>query len=264
MAGFQNYNIAMSTTIAKELKSENLELLHQYQQSPSHQLRNQLVKLNVGLVRKEVYHWLNRCTETYDDLLQVGCIGLIRAIERFDICKGRAFSSFATPYIRGEIQHYLRDKSPSVRIPRNWLAMDRQATKVIQDLRAKLKRKPTDLEVASALNISLDQWHEIQLACRNRAPLSLDAPVQDEADGATCLGELVPDSHYRSFQLAQEDQIRLQQALAKLEEGTRKVLEFVFLCDLTQKETAERMGISAVTVSRRVKKGLKSLQKIME
>ncbi|NEQ77747.1 MAG: RNA polymerase sigma factor SigF [Okeania sp. SIO2C9] len=254
----------MSTTITKELKSENLELLRQYQQSPSHHLRNQLVKLNVGLVRKEVYHWLNRCTETYDDLLQVGCIGLIRAIERFDISKGRAFSSFATPYIRGEIQHYLRDKSPSVRIPRNWLAMDRQATKVIQYLRVKLRRKPTDLEVASALDISLEQWQEIQLACRNRAPLSLDAPVQDETNGTTCLGELVPDTQYRSFQLAQEDQIRLQQGLAKLEEGTRKVLEFVFLCDLTQKETAERMGISAVTVSRRIKKGLKSLQKIMQ
>ena len=78
------------------------------------------------------------------------------------------------------------------------------------------------------------------------------------------MGELVQDSQYRSFQLAQEDQIRLQQALSKLEGGTRKVLEFVFLCDLTQKETAERMGISAVTVSRRVKKGLKSLQKIMQ
>lgn len=264
MVGSENHNIAMSITLTKELKSENLELLRQYQQSHSTQLRNQLVKLNIGLVRKEVYHWLNRCTETYDDLLQVGCIGLIRAIERFDISKGRAFSSFATPYIRGEIQHYLRDKSPSVRIPRNWLALDRQATKIVQDLRVQLKRKPTDLEVASALNISLEQWQEIQLACRNRAPLSLDAPVQDqEDDGATCLGELVPDTHYRSFQLAQEDQIRLQQALAKLEDGTRKVLEFVFLCDLTQKETAERMGISAVTVSRRVKKGLKSLQKIM-
>lgn len=263
MEGSQNQNIPMSTTITQELKTENLELLRQYQQSHSTHLRNQLVKLNIGLVRKEVYHWLNNCTETYDDLLQVGCIGLIRAIERFDISKGRAFSSFATPYIRGEIQHYLRDKSPSVRIPRNWLAIDRQATKVVQDLREKLKRKPTDLEVASALDISLEEWQEIQLACRNRAPLSLDAPVQDEDEGATCLGELVPDTQYRSFQLAQEDQIRLQQALAKLEEGTRKVLEFVFLCDLTQKETAERMGISAVTVSRRVKKGLKCLQKIM-
>ncbi|MGK7923029.1 MAG: RNA polymerase sigma factor SigF [Trichodesmium sp.] len=254
----------MSTTITQEIKSENFELLYQYQHSPSHQLRNKLVKLNIGLVRKEVYHWLNKCTETYDDLLQVGCIGLIRAIERFDISKGRAFSSFATPYIRGEIQHYLRDKSPSVRIPRNWLVLDRQATKIIPELTMKLQRKPTEIEVADALGISLEQWHEIQLACRNRAPLSLDAPVQDEANGTTCLGELVPDSQYRSFQLAQEDQIRLQQALAKLEEGTRKVLEFVFLCDLTQKETAERMGISAVTVSRRVKKGLKSLQKIME
>ena len=124
--------------------------------------------------------------------------------------------------------------------------------------------KRQDLEIASALNISLDRWHEVELACRNRTPLSLDTPVQDEAHGSTCLGELVQDSQYRSFQLAQEDQIRLQQALSKLEGGTRKVLEFVFLCDLTQKETAERMGISAVTVSRRVKKGLKSLQKIMQ
>ena len=134
----------MSTTITQELKIENQELLRQYQQFPSHQLRNQLVKLNVGLVRKEVYLWLNRCQETYDDLLQVGCIGLIRAIERFDLSKGRAFSSFAIPYIRGEIQHYLRDKSPSLRIPRNWLAIDRQAMKVRQDLRMKLKRQPTD------------------------------------------------------------------------------------------------------------------------
>ncbi len=93
--------------------------------------------------------------------------------------------------------------------------------------------------------------------------MSLDAPVQDDEEGAASLGELVPDAGYRSFQLAQEDQIRLQLALGKLEDGTRKVLEFVFLHDLTQKETAERMGISSVTVSRRVKKGLTSLKKLM-
>jgi len=74
---------------------------------------------------------------------------------------------------------------------------------------------------------------------------------------------LVPDSKYRSFQLAQEDQIRVQQALAMLEQRTREILEFVFLYDLTQKETAERLGISAVTVSRRVKKGLDLLKEIM-
>lgn len=254
----------MSTTLTKNLKNESMELLRVYEQSPSNQIRNKLVKLNIGLVRKEVHHWLNKCSETYDDLLQVGCIGLIRAIDRFDLSKGRAFSSFATPYIRGEIQHYLRDKSPSVRIPRNWLAMERQAAKLKQELRQQLKCKPTELEVAEALGISLKEWQEIQLACRNKSPLSLDAPVQyDEEEGATSLGELVPDNQYRSFQLAQEDRIRLQQALGKLEDGTRKVLEFVFLCDLTQKETAEKMGISSVTVSRRVKKGLNCLKEMM-
>ncbi|MGL4377301.1 MAG: RNA polymerase sigma factor SigF [Microcoleaceae cyanobacterium] len=253
----------MSTTITNELKSECFQLLREYQREPSKELRNQLVELNIGLVRKEVHHWIHQCTESYDDLLQVGCIGLIRAIERFDMSKGNAFSSFAIPYIRGEIQHYLRDKSPSLRVPRQWLELERQAVGVIQQLQMKLKRQPTDMEVATELQIPLAQWQEVKLACRNRAPLSLDAPVSDEEEGTTSLGELVPDSRYRSFQLAQEDQIRLQQALATLEDQTRKILEFVFLYDLTQKETAERMGISAVTVSRRVKKGLDVLKEMM-
>ncbi len=253
----------MPTQVINYPRSESLELLRQYQQSPSKDVRNRIVQLNIGLVRKEVHHWVNQCTESYEDLLQVGCIGLIRAIERFDLSKGHAFSSFAIPYIRGEIQHYLRDKSPCVRVPRQWLALERQSLKVIQQLHLQFKRHPTDAEVAEALGISVNEWNEVKLACRNRSLLSLDAPIQDDEDGTTCLGELVPDSRYRSFQLAQEDQIRLQQALAKLEDGTRKVLEFVFLYDLTQKETAERLGISSVTVSRRVKKGLSSLQKLM-
>lgn len=254
---------AMSTTVPNELKSENLQLLREYQVSGSNEIRNQLVKLNIGLVRKEVYHWLNQCSESYDDLLQVGCIGLIRAIERFDLSKGHAFSSFAIPYIRGEIQHYLRDKSPSVRVPRHWLSLERKSVATIKDLQVQFNRKPTDAEVAAVLEVSVEEWQEIKLAHLNRSPLSLDAPVQDEDEGATCLGELVPDSKYRSFQLAQEDQIRVQQALAMLEKRTREILEFVFLYDLTQKETAERLGISAVTVSRRVKKGLDLLKEIM-
>lgn len=248
---------------ATELKSESLQLLREYQKSPSSKVRNQLVQINLGLVRKEAHHWINQCTESYEDLLQVGCIGLIRAIERFDMSKGHAFSSFAIPYIRGEIQHYLRDKSPSVRIPRRWQALQRQAVWVIREMQAQSNRYPTDAEIALALEISLTEWQEIKLACQNRAPLSLDAPVRDEEEGSTSLGDLVPDSQYRSFQLAQEDRIRVQQALVQLEKRTREILEFVFLQDLTQKETAERLGISAVTVSRRVKKGLESLQTLL-
>jgi RNA polymerase sigma-B factor len=253
----------MQTTAASELKSESLQLLREYQKNPSAQLRNQLVQLNLGLVRREAHHWINQCTENYEDLLQVGCIGLIRAIERFDMSKGHAFSSFAIPYIRGEIQHYLRDRGSSVRIPRRWQALQKQAAWTIQNLQTQLNRQPTDAEVAAELEISTSEWQEIKLALKNRAPLSLDAPVRDEEEGSASLGELVPDNRYRSFQLAQEDQIRLQQALLQLENRTREILEFVFLYDLTQKETAERLGISAVTVSRRVKKGLDLLKKSM-
>ena len=85
----------MLTTANCELKSESLQLLRAYQQSPCPQVRNQLVELNIGLVRKEAHHWIHQCTECYEDLLQVGSIGLIRAIERFDMSKGHAFSSFA-------------------------------------------------------------------------------------------------------------------------------------------------------------------------
>lgn len=254
----------MSTATSYELKSESLALLREYQTSASPHVRNQLVELNFGLVRREAHHWINQCTESYEDLLQVGSIGLIRAIERFDIAKGHAFSSFAIPYIRGEIQHYLRDKSQSVRIPRRWQALQRKAIWVMRDLQAKLHRLPTDEEIAIALDIPVEEWHEIKLASQNRALLSLDAPIRDEENGTSSLAELVPDSRYRSFQLAQEDRLRLQQALTQLEKRTRQILEFVFLYDLTQKETAERLGISAVTVSRRVKKGLETLQGMMD
>lgn len=253
----------MSTTLSHSLKNDSLQLLREYQKTASAAVRNQLVELNFGLVRKEAHYWSNQCSESYEDLLQVGCLGLIRAIERFELGKGHAFSSFALPYIRGEIQHYLRDRGSSVRIPRRWLTLQRQAQTVAREMQAKLNRQPSDAELAKHLGISSEEWQEIKLACQNRAPLSLDTPMGDEEEGSTSLGELVPDPRYRSFQLAQEDQIRLQQALVQLEKRTREILEFVFLHDLTQKEVAERLDISVVTVSRRVKKGLDSLKQLM-
>ena len=246
-----------------DVKQESATLLRAYQQSPSASIRNQVVTLNYGLVRKEAYYWNNQCTESYDDLLQVGCLGLIRAIEKFELSKGIAFSSFAIPYIRGEIQHYLRDKGVMVRIPRRWLALQQQAVGVTRQLQQKHNRQPTDLEIATALEITITQWQEVKLAWTNRSPLSLDTPAQDSDEDSALLGDTVPDGQYSSFQLAQEDQLRLQEALVQLEQRTHEILKFVFLYDLTQKEVAEHLGISVVTVSRRVKQGLASLKKLM-
>lgn len=247
----------------KALKGRSLETLRIYQKDRSLQLRNHLVQLNIGLVRQEAHRWLRYSGETFDDLMQVGSLGLINAIERFDIEKGYAFSSFAIPYIRGEIQHYLRDKGTTVRIPRKLQVLQSQSTHAIRHLRDELNRKPSDREIADRLGITIEEWQQVKLASSNRQILSLDAPIKGNDDGMSSLGDLLPDTGYRSFQLAQEDRIRLQQALAQLEKRTREVVEFVFLYDLTQKEAAEKLGISSVTVSRRIRKGLRHLQTIM-
>lgn len=249
------------TTLDNDTKVQSLNLLQAYQASGDVSTRNQIAKLNFGLVRKEAHHWCRQCNENYEDLIQVGSIGLLRAVERFDPQKGHAFSSFAIPYIRGEIQHYLRDKSSSVRIPRRWVELRQQALSFARRIQEQEQRHPTEAEIATHLGISDFDWQEIKLAHQNRDPISLDVTVNQNDDGTSCLGDLVPDSQYRSFQLAQEDQIRIHNALAQLEEKTRQVLEFVFLYDLTQKETADRLGISVVTVSRHMKKGIGILKK---
>lgn len=246
-----------------EYKLENEQLFASYAESQDLKIRNRILELNIGLVRREVRHWLNQCQESYDDLLQVGCIGLIRAIERYKLEKGFAFSSFAIPYIRGEIQHYLRDKGYSIRIPRRCLELKHQSNRIVRELRSRLNRQPTDQEIAKELGVSLEEWHDVKLAHQNREPISLDLNTNDD-DERNSLGDCLTDNQYRSFQLAQEDKIRLQNALAQLEEGTRKVLEFVFLQDLTQKETADLLGISVITVSRRIKKGIVKMRNLIK
>ncbi|HAC62442.1 MAG TPA: RNA polymerase subunit sigma, partial [Cyanothece sp. UBA12306] len=150
-----------------------------------------------------------------------------------------------------------------VRIPRRWLELGQQANNIKQQFQSQFNRQPTDSEISQILEIPLKQWQEIKLAFQNREPISLDLKVGNNNEGQTSLGDLVPDLNYRSFQLSQEDQWRLQQGLAQLEDRTRRILEFVFLKDLTQRETAEHLGISVVTVSRRLKKGLEILKKTM-
>ncbi len=245
-----------------EIKQQTLELLNAYQTSGLPYLKDRIVRLNLGLARREAHYWANQCQENYEDLLQVGSIGLVSAIDRFDLAKGYAFSTFALPYIRGEIQHYLRDKSSVVRVPRRWLEMLHKSASVNQQFQAEYQRLPSDAEMAAALDISVSEWQEVRLAQQNRRAISLDCPTGD--DEGHCMMDILPDHGYRSFQLADEDRQRLRQGLITLEQHTRQIIEFVFFYDLTQKEVAERMNISVITVSRHVKKGVGSLKSFFQ
>ncbi|MGJ3251335.1 MAG: RNA polymerase sigma factor SigF [Elainellaceae cyanobacterium] len=247
------------TATKSSLRSHSMELLMAYHQNPSLKVRNQLVRMNAGLVRKIAHRVSHQCVEPYEDLEQIGYIGLIRAIERFNPGQGCAFSSFAVPYIRGEMLHFLRDRGSAVKVPRRWQDLQKEGQKVRVQLSKDLERQPTDQEVADKIGISQDEWREIKLAVRNRLPLSLDATVCHQIDSPITLGDTLTDANYQTLQWLEEDRQLLQRALNQLEDKTRAAIEFVFFSDMSRKEVAERIGVSPMTVTRRIQRGLEQM-----
>ncbi|MBD2088393.1 RNA polymerase sigma factor SigF [Microcoleus sp. FACHB-1515] len=251
-------------TAPHSLRSHALDLLIEYQQNPSIQLRNRLVSLNAGLVRKLAHRLSHQCAEPYEDLEQIGYLGLIRAIERFDPAQGCAFSSFAVPYIRGEILHYLRDRSSAVKLPRRWQELHKASEKARGELVKTLGRPPQDAEIAAAINLSPQEWSQLKIAMKNRSPLSLDATVSQSIDSTVTLGEILPDTHHQALQRLEEDSQQLHRALSQLEDKTRAAIEFVFFSGLTRKETAARIGVSPMTVTRRIQRGLDQMMAMLQ
>lgn len=246
------------------LRSRGMELLVSYHHNPSLRLRNQLVQMNAGLVRKIAHRVSHQCAEPYEDLEQIGYLGLIRAIERFNPNQGCAFSSFAVPYIRGEMLHFLRDRSGTVKIPRRWQQLNKEGQKVRETLAAEYGRQPSDDEIATELGVSVNEWRECKLATKNRLPLSLDATISQQIDSPMTLGDTLPDMHYQTLQHLEEDRQQLQRAMNQLEDKTRQAIEYVFLNDLSRKEVAERIGVSPMTVTRRIHRGIQQMVSVLQ
>lgn len=245
-------------------RSHGLELLVSYHQNPTVALRNQLVRLNVGLVRKIAHRLSHQCAEPYEDLEQIGYLGLIRAIERFDPTHGCAFSSFAVPYIRGEMLHFLRDRSGAVKIPRRWQDLQKQGQRIRERLTKTLDRQPTDREIAEEVGVSLTEWQDIKLSSQNRSLLSLDATIGNQTDSTVTLGETLPDVHAQLLQRGEEERHQVQTALSQLESKTRAAIELVYYSDLSRKEVSERIGVSPMTVTRRIQRGVQQIVTLLQ
>jgi RNA polymerase sigma-B factor len=241
-----------------------MELLRLYHQKPSIELRNKLVKLHTGLVRKMAHKFSHQCNEPYEDLEQIGYFGLIRAIERFDPSQGYAFSSFAVPYIRGEMLHFLRDRSTLLKIPRRWQELYNEGQKVRKELAEILGRPPKDSEIAKQLKVSVQEWQETKLAAQNRMPLSLDATVVNYIDCQITLGEALPCPRSAAQQQQQEERQQLQGAINMLEEKPRMAVELVFLKELSRKDAAKKIGTSPMTVTRYLQKGINDLMSMLQ
>lgn len=245
-------------------RSMGIALLVSYYQNPTVALRNKLVRLNAGLVRKIAHRMSYQCAEPFEDLEQIGYMGLIRAIERFDPNHGCAFSSFAVPYIRGEILHYLRDRGSSVKVPRRWQELQKRGQKVREQLTANLGRTPKEDEIAQALGVSMQEWQDIRLSNQNRSLLSLDATATQQNDSSLTLVETLADSHYQTLQIWEEDRQQLQSALNQLEEKTRTAIEYVYYHGMSRQEVSERIGVSPMTVTRRIHRGISQMVALLQ
>jgi RNA polymerase sigma-B factor len=206
----------------------------------------------------------HQCNEPYEDLEQIGYFGLIRAIERFNPTQGYAFSSFAVPYIRGEMLHFLRDRSSLLKIPRRWQELYNEGQKVRKELSITLGRPPKDIEIANILQVSLQEWQETKLAAQNRLPLSLDATVVHYVDCQITLGEALPCPRSVAFQQQEEERQQLQGAINMLEEKPRMAVEMVFLKELSRKDAAKKIGTSPMTVTRYLQKGVQDLISMLQ
>ena len=250
------------STVIEGLSS--VELLAVYVRNPSLKVRNKLVEINVGLVRQVAHRYARQCNEPYEDLEQIGYLGLIRAIERFNPQHGYAFSSFAIPYIRGEVLHYLRDKSTTMRIPRRWQELYTKGKKLRKQLVISLGRQPKEKEIAQALEITTEEWYECLLAQKNRLIVSLDAKLGQSVEGQLSFAETLADPKITLQQKQAEERLQLQRALNQLETKTQIAIEYVFLKEIPRKEAAQKIGISPMTVTRHLKKGIEQLAVLME
>jgi RNA polymerase sigma-B factor len=249
---------------ASQRTAESMTLLISHHQQPNVRVRNKLVLLNAGLVRQVAHRISRQCVETYQDLEQIGYLGLIRAIERFNPYQGCAFSSFAVPYIRGEILHFLRDRSNVVKIPRRWQELQREGEKMSQHLMLILDRKPTDFEIADALQITVQEWRETKSAERNRQTLSLDATVGQMLDYPVTLGDSLPDTRDRDRQFMEEERQQLASMIDQLDAKTQQAIEYVYIKGMPRKEAAKKIGVSPMTVTRHLQRGVKQLSAMLE
>ncbi|MFF1443505.1 RNA polymerase sigma factor SigF [Streptomyces sp. NPDC058295] len=228
--------------------------------TPEHQYaRNTLIEMNMSLVRFAAGRFRNRGgADGMEDIVQVGVIGLIKAIDRFEISREVEFTSFAIPYIVGEIKRFFRDTSWSVHVPRRLQEARVQLAKATEELQSRMGRTPTVKELAELMDLTEEEVIEARVASNGYNSASLDATIGGGPDGETALADFL-GSDDAAMELV-EDFHTLAPLLAQLDERERHILHWRFVEELTQAQIGERLGCSQMHVSRLLSGTLKRLR----
>ena len=224
---------------------------------PAHRRpRDELVSLHLPLVDHCARRFLNR-GEPYDDLVQVGTIGLIKAVDRFDAERGVEFSTYATPTIIGEIKRHFRDKGWAIRVPRRLQELRIAMTAANADLSQQLGRSATPTELAERLGTTVEEVLECIESGNAYATLSLDAGDHGDdgvASMLNTLGEVDPSLEHVEVRES------IRPLLAVLPEREKRILLLRFFQNMTQSQIAEEIGVSQMHVSRLLNRTLAQLR----
>lgn len=231
----------------------DLELLHAYHRERDCAARDELIERYLPLVRALAARYLNR-GEQLDDLVQVGSIGLINAIDRFDLERGVSLPTYAVPYVVGEIRRYFRDKGWAVRVPRRLQELTLRLSDLLDELSRQLGRSPTIGELAQAAETDVEEVLEALESGSAYRALSLSSGAESEemreADRISSLGEV--EGGYETI----EDRAIIAEGLEALDEREQQIVHLRFYGEMTQSQIAERIGISQMHVSRLLRRAL--------
>ena len=237
---------------APVVRASDSELLRRYHEQGDISARQELIERHIDFVRRLAQRYARR-GEQLEDLTQVGCVGLIKAIDRFDGAFGASLTTYAAPNILGEIKRHFRDRGWSVRVPREIQELNVKLTKTIDELTTKLGRSPKVEELAEATGTTVEQVLEALESSSAYSALSLsESPDPDEEGGGpiATLGD--EDEGYERSEV----RMTLATGIQHLPARERSILHLRFFEGLTQSEIAERVGISQMHVSRLIRNSL--------
>ena len=248
----------VNTANIKVLDNEEMTKLFSRYQQGDVKAKELLINGNLKLVLSILKKYNNR-TDNMDDLFQVGCIGLIKAIDNFDLSHEVKFSTYAVPMIVGEVKRYLRDNN-SVRIARSIKDVSYKALKVKEELTNKLNKEPTVAQIAKELELS--EFEVANALDSMKDTISMFEPIYNDGGDTIYLSDQLEDQKNNMRNI--DEKIALKEAIDSLKKREKYIIEQRYMIGKTQMELAEELGISQAQISRLEKSGMNNIRKKIE
>lgn len=225
-------------------------------------LHIRIVELALVYVKKIVSAPAYKNYNLQEDLFQVGSIGLIKAIDFYDLSKNTKFKTYATYFIKGEIKHYLRDKASFIKPPREIQELSYKISVASRELNEEGKDGTSTALIAEHLGLPEKKIEDVLSLDIGQEILSLDQNTNNDEDDLSLMDK-IPDGDYKDFLSNSENRLMLNSALSKLPQDMKQILILNYFADLNQKEISEKLGLSPMQVSRKIKKALSRLYELV-